>query len=98
MNIADKIKSEKPTVVNFYATWCMPCATMKPQIEAAANELGDKIHFERIDIDQSRDLAEVFQVRSIPTTIIFKEGEIKWRQAGVYPSDEIVKLVEQILD
>jgi thioredoxin 1 len=96
MNIADKIKSDKPTLVNFHATWCSPCIMMKPHIEEAAQTLGDKIHYERIDIDQNRDLAELFQIRSVPTTIIFKDGDIKWRQSGIFPASALIQLVEKV--
>lgn len=97
MDIKDKIKSDKPTLVNFHATWCSPCIMMKPYIEEAAHTLGDKIHYERIDIDQNPDLADLFQIRSVPTTLIFKDGAIKWRQSGVFPASALVGLVEKQL-
>lgn len=91
------IKSEKPTLVNFHAIWCGPCVMMKPNVEEAAEKLGSKIHYDRIDIDQERDLAELFQIRSVPTTIIFKDGEVKWRQSGIFPSSALIALVEELL-
>lgn len=97
MNLADKIKSDKPTLVNFYATWCGPCVMMKPNVEEAAKQLGSNIHFDRIDIDQEGDMAELFQIRSVPTTIIFKEGEVKWRQSGIFPSSALIALVEELI-
>lgn len=96
MNIEDKIKSDKPTLVNFHATWCSPCIMMKPYIEEAAYRLGDKIHYERIDIDQNPDLADSFQIRSVPTTLIFKDGEIKWRQSGIVPTSALIQSVEEV--
>ncbi|WP_426791502.1 thioredoxin [Sphingobacterium sp. WOUb80] len=97
MQLTDKIKSDKPTLVNFYATWCGPCNMMKPQVEEAAQELGDRIHYDRIDIDQNPELAELLQIRSIPTTIVFKNGQVNWRQTGILPASSIIKLVEEII-
>lgn len=97
MNLAEKIKSDKPTLVNFHAVWCSPCVMMKPNIEEAANKLGDKIHYERIDIDQYQELADLLQIRSVPTTILFKNGEIKWRQSGVLPASALMQAAEQQL-
>jgi len=98
MNIADKIKSNKPTLVNFHATWCMPCLMMKPNIEETAQTLGDKIHYERIDIDENPELANLLQIRSVPTTIVFKDGEVKWRQSGIFPASALIGLVEEQLE
>jgi len=97
MSLSDQIKSNIPTLVNFHATWCGPCHMMRPNLDEVVNKVGDKIVYERIDIDQNRNLAEQYQVRSVPTTIIFKDGEIKWRQAGVFPSNEIIRLLEENL-
>lgn len=97
MSLSDMIKSEKPTLVNFHATWCGPCHMMKPNLDEVVEKVGDKISYERIDIDENRDLAELFQVRSIPTTIIFKNGEVKWRQTGIFPSSEITRLINENL-
>ncbi|QNL52207.1 thioredoxin family protein [Olivibacter sp. SDN3] len=98
MDIAEKIKSDKPTLVNFHAVWCGPCHMMKPNIEEAATTLGDKIFYEWIDIDEHQELAQLFQIRSVPTTIIFKDGEVKWRQSGIFPANEIVRLVEENIE
>lgn len=95
MSLSDQIKSNIPTLVNFHATWCGPSHMMRPNIDEVVNKLGDKIVYERIDIDQNRNLAEQYQVRSVPTTIIFKDGEIKCRQAGA--SNEIIRLLEENL-
>lgn len=97
MNLSEMIKSDKPTLVNFHATWCGPCHMMKPNLDEVVNDVGHKIFYERIDVDQNKELSELFQVRSIPTTIIFKNGEIKWRQSGIFPANEIIRLVEENL-
>ncbi|GIQ61246.1 thioredoxin [Flavobacterium collinsii] len=97
MSLSDMIKSEKPTLVNFHATWCGPCHMMKPNLDEVVEKVGDKISYERIDIDENRGLAELFQVRSIPTTIILKNGEVKWRQTGIFPLSEITRLINENL-
>lgn len=95
MDLAEKIKSEKPTLVNFHATWCNPCVMMRPHVEEAAEKLGDNINYERIDIDQHQELAQMFQIRSVPTTMIFKNGEILWRESGIFPASALIQLLEE---
>lgn len=97
MNLSEMIISDKATLVNFHATWCGPCLMMKPNLDEVVKRFGDKIFYERIDIDQNRELAESLNIRSVPTTIIFKNGEVKWRQSGVFPASEIIRLVEENL-
>lgn len=97
MNLAELIKSNKPTLVNFHATWCGPCKIMKPNLDEVVNKYQNQINYERFDVDQNTELAKQFQIRSIPTTIIFKNGEVKWRQSGVFPANEIIRLVSENL-
>lgn len=97
MNLAEAIRSDKPTLVNFHATWCGPCKMMKPHLDEVVKEYKDAINYERIDIDQNTELAREFGIRSVPTTIIFKNGEVKWRQSGIFPANEIIRLVSENL-
>lgn len=91
------IKRDQLTLLNFHATWCDPCHVIKPNLEKVRDKFGEKILYGRIDIDQHREIAEIFHIRSVPTTIIIKGGEIKWRQSGVIPDSEISRLVEENL-
>lgn len=91
-----EITSEKTTLVNFYATWCRPFQFMKLNLEVVANKYGTQIDFYRIDVDQQPDLAEQFQIRSVPATFIFKHNEVKWKQARLVPAGEIIKVMEGI--
>lgn len=95
MNLANKIESEKLTMVNFHATWCGPCIAMKPHLEEAVKKFGEAIHYERVDIDQNPELAQLFEIRSVPTTMIFKKNDLKWKHSGVVPSSELSKMVAE---
>lgn len=97
MDLSEMIKGDQLTLLNFHATWCGPCHVMKPNLEKVRDKFGEKIFYGRIDIDQHREIAEIFQIRSVPTTILIKGGEIKWRQSGVIPDSEISRLVEENL-
>lgn len=79
------IKSGQPVLVDFYADWCGPCKMMAPTLKQLADRAGDKLKIVKIDIDRSRAAADKFQIRSVPTLILFKDGKIIWRQSGAQP-------------
>lgn len=88
------IASGKPVLVDFYATWCGPCKMMHPVLEDVAKNVGDNARVIKIDIDKNEELSRVYQVRSVPTLMIFKNGELKWRTSGVTPAatlEEVLK-------
>lgn len=97
MNLSNKIESDQLTMVNFHATWCPPCVVMKPNLEEVVAKYHDAIHYERVDIDQNPELAQQFGIRSVPTTMLFKNGEMKWRESGIVPSQELGKIVNKNL-
>lgn len=90
----DIVHSEKVVLVDFYGTWCGPCQTLMPILKDVKDELGERLKIVKIDIDKNQPLAQKYQVRSVPTMILFKEGEPKWRQSGVLPKNEIIRVVE----
>lgn len=79
----DMINSDKPTLVDFFATWCGPCKMQGPVLEQLKNKVGDDANIVKIDVDRNPDLSAKYQIRSVPTIIIFKNGEPQWRASGL---------------
>lgn len=91
----DIISGDKPVLVDFFATWCGPCKMMHPVLEEVAQKEGDKIRIIKIDIDENRRAAAAYQVRSVPTLMIFKDGELKRRELGYKPANDLIQVLHQ---
>nr|WP_315147275.1 thioredoxin [uncultured Flavobacterium sp.] len=87
------IKSEKPVLIDFFATWCGPCKTLAPILKEVKDNLGERITIIKIDVDKNQQLASQYQVRGVPTMILFQNGKQLWRQSGVLSKEEIVKTI-----
>src|SRR3970282_2304668 len=85
------IKSEKPVFIDFFATWCGPCKMLAPVLKEVKDSLGERITILTIDVDKNQDLSSKYQVRGVPTMILFQNGKQLWRQSGVLTKDEIIK-------
>ena len=86
----DIIKTEKPTLVDFFATWCGPCRVQGPILEQVKNTVGDKATVVKVDIDRNSEVAAKYRVQSVPTLIVFKNGEPVWRAVGVQQAEVLV--------
>ncbi|MBT8181880.1 MAG: thioredoxin [Eudoraea sp.] len=83
-----------PVLVDFYADWCGPCKTLAPILKQVKEELGDTIKIVKIDVDKNQSIASKYQVRGVPTMLLFKDSKQLWRQSGVLPKNEIINIVE----
>jgi thioredoxin 1 len=93
-NFSDIIKDEKPVLVDFFADWCGPCKSLAPILKEVKAELGDAVKIVKIDVDKNQELAAKYQVRGVPTMILFKKGQQVWRKSGVLPKAEIVETIK----
>lgn len=87
------IQSDKPVLVDFFATWCGPCKAMNPVIKDIASELGDRAKVIKIDVDQNRALAEKYQIRGVPTFMVFKEGQVHYNKPGMASKGTLLEAV-----
>jgi len=87
------INSETPVLVDFFAHWCGPCKMLAPILKQVKDELGDAIKIIKIDVDKNQPLASQYQVRGVPTMLLFKKGKQVWRQSGVLQKNEIINAI-----
>lgn len=95
---SEVIKGDTPVLVDFYADWCGPCKMMAPILQDLKNRMGDSIHIVKIDTEKNPDVAIHYQVRGIPTLILFKNGDILWQQAGVMQASQLESIINQKLN
>lgn len=94
-NFSTLVNSEKLTFVDFSAEWCGPCKTMAPILEDLKSRVGDKARIIKIDIDRNPQAAAAYQVQSVPTLMLFKNGNILWRQSGVVPAHFLQQIINE---
>lgn len=91
----DVINSSTPVLVDFFATWCGPCQMMHPILEELHGMMDGKARIIKVDIDKNQELAQKYQVRSVPTLMVFKNGQMEWRQSGVTQADTLAQVLNQ---
>lgn len=94
----DVISADAIVLVDFFATWCQPCKMMHPVLEQVKAVLGDKIRIIKIDVDKHGDIAGVYNIRSVPTLILFRRGEVLYRQSGAMSKADLLSLLEPFLE
>ncbi len=87
------IKSEKPVLIDFSADWCGPCKMLAPILKQVKDSLGERITILKIDVDKNQALASKYQVRGVPTMILYQNGKQLWRQSGVLTKEQIIKTI-----
>ena len=91
------IASDRPVLVDFYATWCGPCKAMQPVLEQLKAKLGEQLTIIKVDVDKNPAAAAAYQVQGVPTLILFRNGSIRWKQAGAVPAHTLEQIIRQYL-
>lgn len=87
------INNDKPVLIDFYATWCGPCQMLSPVLKEVKDNLGDRVSIIKIDVDKNQQIAASYQIKGVPTMMLFQNGKQLWRQSGVLSKDEIIKVI-----
>lgn len=89
------IDSETPILIDFFAEWCGPCKTLSPTLQQLAQEVGDDLKIVKIDVDRNPKLATKYKISGVPTLMLFKKSELKWRQSGVLSLPQLKSIVQK---
>ena len=91
------VNSTTPVLIDFHANWCGPCKVLAPILKQVKEELGAVVKIIKIDVDKNQHLAAQYQVKGVPTLLLFKNGKQVWRQSGLLQKNEIIAVIEQYL-
>ncbi|MEH6747480.1 MAG: thioredoxin [Maribacter arcticus] len=88
------IDSETPVLVDFYTDWCGPCKMLGPILKQVKDEMGEAVKIVKIDVDKNQSITAKYQVRGVPTMLLFKNGKQLWRQSGVLQKNDLIQIVK----
>ena len=91
----DIINRKQLTLVDFFATWCGPCKQMHPVLEQLKQELGESIRIVKLDVDKNETLANGYRIQSVPTLMLFRSGQVVWRQSGAMRLNDLKTIINQ---
>ncbi|NIG56351.1 thioredoxin [Chitinophaga sp. Cy-1792] len=94
-NLQALIQSSTPLLIDCYAVWCGPCKMVPPILKEVKDKMGDNLRIIKIDVDKNPQFSAQWQISSIPTLMLFKEGKLLWRQAGVVPAHQLLPIIQQ---
>ncbi len=94
---SDIIQGNTPVLIDFSAEWCQPCKMMPPILKDVKKQLGDRIRILKVDVDRNPAIAQKYQIRNVPTLMVFKNGQVVWRQAGVIPAQQLVQMLQSFV-
>ncbi len=94
-NFEELISSSTPVLIDFYATWCGPCRTMHPILEELKKEKGEQLRIVKIDVDKHESLATKLSIQSVPTLLLYRNGNLLWRQSGAVPLADLRTIIKK---
>lgn len=94
-SFSEILNSHPKVLIDFFATWCGPCKTLGPILDELKDDLGDEVKIIKIDVDKNQPLAAKYQVRGVPTMILYKDGKQVWRQSGVVQKKDLITTIKK---
>ncbi len=92
------INSSRPVLVDFYAEWCAPCKMMAPILKQTKDALGDKIRIIKIDTEKNMNISAIYNIRSVPTLMLFKNNKVIWQTQGLIQANALIKIMNQYIN